>query len=90
MIRGFVGAVGTAGVIFIVMAALAWLALPFGHPVYAVIIPPLVAVGVVYAALRLRGDRYPSIRENVEAAPAGRPRQGDEGRLGHTSDDPAA
>ncbi len=53
-----------AGGVFIALAAMAWLALPLGHPVYAVVIPPLILAGVVIAAIRLRrGPRHPSIRE---------------------------
>jgi hypothetical protein len=36
MITGFRGATGTAGVLFMALAALAWLALPLAHPVYTV------------------------------------------------------
>jgi hypothetical protein len=65
MISGFRGATGTAGVVFIALAALAWLALPLAHPVYAAVIPPLIAAGAVFAAIRLRrGPRHPSIRED--------------------------
>ncbi len=64
MISGFRGATGTAGVIFIALAALAWLALPLAHPVYAAVVPPLLVAGAVFAAIRLRrGPRHPSIRE---------------------------
>ena len=59
------GAVGTAGAVFIVLAALAWFALPFGHPVYAVFIPPIIAAGGVYAALRMRRPSHPSLREST-------------------------
>jgi hypothetical protein len=41
LIIGFRGATGTAGIVFLLLAAIVWLALPFGHPVYAVVIPPL-------------------------------------------------
>ena len=74
MIRGFKGAIGTAGVAFISLAALVWLALPFGHPVYAVVIPPLIIGGVIFAAIRLRRPRHPSIRGGEDArATAGSP-----------------
>jgi hypothetical protein len=63
MIGGFKGAMGTAGVVFIALALLAWLALPSGHPVYAVWIPPLLVAGAVYAVISLRAPRHPSIRE---------------------------
>ena len=68
MITGFRGAVGTAGVVFIALAALAWLALPFGHPVYAVLVPPLIAAGIVFAVIRFRRvPRHPSIREDGDS-----------------------
>jgi hypothetical protein len=67
MITGFRGALGTAGVVFFALAALAWLALPFGHPVYAVFVPPLIVAGLVFARIRLRAPRHPSIRDNRRA-----------------------
>jgi len=32
LITGFSGATGTAGIVFLLLAAIVWLALPFGHP----------------------------------------------------------
>jgi hypothetical protein len=65
MISGLKGSRGAAGGVFIALAAIAWLALPLGHPVYALVIPPLIAGGVVIAAIRLRrGPRHPSIRDH--------------------------
>ncbi len=63
MISGFKGATGTAGVVFVALAALVWLALPLAHPVYAVVIPPpLIVAGAVFAAIWLRdGPRHPSV-----------------------------
>lgn len=52
MITGFKGATGTAGIVFLLLATIVWLALPFGHPVYAVVIPPLIVAGIVYAFMR--------------------------------------
>ena len=44
------------------LTALVWLALPLAHPVYAMVIPPLIVAGAVFAAIRLRrGPRHPSI-----------------------------
>ena len=62
MVTGFRGATGTAGIVFLLLAAIAWLALPFGHPVYAVVIPPLVLAGIVYAFMRARA-RHPSLKQ---------------------------
>jgi hypothetical protein len=45
------------GAAFLALALLAWLALPFGHPAYAVFIPPLLAGGLVLAWMRLRARR---------------------------------
>ncbi len=67
MITGFRGSIGTAGVTFIALALLAYVLLPFGHPVYAVFVPPLIAAGLVYAALRLRAPKHPSIRDHGTA-----------------------
>ncbi len=64
---GFKGAVGSAGVVFAVLAALAWIALPFGHPAYAVFVPPLIVAGLVFAVIRHRAPRHPSIREGEKA-----------------------
>jgi nitrate/nitrite transporter NarK len=69
MPSGFKTAVGSAGVVFIALAALAWVALPFGHPVYAVFVPPLIVAGIVFAIVRHRAPRHPSIRDQ-EGAPA--------------------
>jgi len=63
LITGFKGATGTAGIIFLLLASLAWLALPFGHPVYAVVIPPLIVAGIVYAFMRARTPRHPSLKD---------------------------
>jgi hypothetical protein len=59
MISGFRGATGTAGVVFIALAALAWLALPLAHPVYTLVIPPLIVAGAVLAAIKLRTPTTP-------------------------------
>jgi cytochrome c oxidase subunit IV len=64
LITGFRSATGTAGIIFLVLAAIVWLALPFGHPVYAVVIPPLVLAGIVYAFMRARMPRHPSLKND--------------------------
>jgi hypothetical protein len=65
MISGFRGATGTAGVVFIALAALVWLALPLAHPVYAVVIPPLILAGAAFAAVRIwQGQRHLCIRED--------------------------
>lgn len=60
----FKGAQGTASVAFIVMAAVAWLLLPFAHAVYAVFIPPVIAGGIAFAVWRVRRSRSgpPSVR----------------------------
>jgi hypothetical protein len=62
LITGFRGATGTAGIVFLLLAAIVWLALPFGHPVYAVVIPPLIVAGIVYAFIRARMPRLPSLK----------------------------
>ena len=67
MIRGFKGAVGTAGVLFLLLAAFAWFLLPFAHPVYSILVPPLLAGGAVFAFIRMRRPRRaPSIRSSSE------------------------
>jgi hypothetical protein len=63
LITGFRGATGTAGILFLLLAAIVWLALPFGHPVYALVIPPLVLAGIVYAFMRARAPRRPSLKD---------------------------
>ena len=63
LITGFRGATGTAGIVFLLLAAIVWLALPFGHPVYAVVIPPFVLAGIVYAFIRAREPRHPSLKD---------------------------
>jgi hypothetical protein len=77
MITGFRNSIGTAGVSFLALALLAYLLLPLGHPVYAVFVPPLIVAGLVYAALRLRAPKHPSIRNHgdggVTAAPKDTP-----------------
>lgn len=67
MITGFKGSIGTASVTFIALALLAYLLLPFGHPVYAVFVPPLIVAGLVYAVRRLRASKHPSIRNHGAA-----------------------
>jgi hypothetical protein len=52
-----------AGIVFLFLAAIAWLALPLGHPVYALVIPPLVLAGIVYAFMRARASRHPSLKD---------------------------
>ncbi len=67
MIRGFRGAVGTAGVLFLLLAAFAWFLLPFAHPVYSLLVPSLIAGGAVFAFVRMRKTRrVPSIRPSSE------------------------
>lgn len=58
----FKGAIGTAGAVFFVLAILAYPALSLGHPVYAVFIPPMIVGGIVYAFIRAREPRHPTIR----------------------------
>ena len=62
----FKGATGSASVAFIVMAAVAWILLPFGHPVYAMVLPPVIAAGVAFAVYRVRRARSqpPTIRSH--------------------------
>jgi hypothetical protein len=67
MISRFRGAFGTAGVVYLALAALAWLVFPFGHPVFAVFVPPLIVAGLVFARIRLRTPRAPSVRDNSPA-----------------------
>ena len=77
MITGFRNSIGTASVSFLALALLAYLLLPLGHPVYAVFVPPLIVGGLVYAALRLRAPKHPSIRNHGDggttAIPKGPP-----------------
>jgi hypothetical protein len=68
MITGFKGRIGTSGATFITLALLAYVLLPFGHPAYAVFVPPLIVAGLVYAALRLRTPKHPSIRDHGAAS----------------------
>ena len=63
MLTGFRSATGTAGIVFLLLAAIVWVALPFGHPVYAVVIPPLVIAGIVYAFIRARMPRHSSLKD---------------------------
>ena len=67
MIRGFRGAVGTAGVLFFLLAAFAWFLLPFAHPVYSLLVSPLLIGGAILAFVRVRKTRRaPSIRPSSE------------------------
>ena len=60
----FKRAEGTASVLFIVMAVAGWLLLPFGHPIYAAIVPPVIAAGIALAVWRVRRARSaaPTVR----------------------------
>jgi hypothetical protein len=78
MWSGFRSATGTAGGVFLVLAALAWIALPFGHAVYAVFVPPLIVAGFVFAVIRHRAPRHPSIREDDGDKAAGKTELGRE------------
>src|SRR5262245_23087808 len=51
---GFKDAVGSSSWVFIVLAALAWLLLPFGHPVYMATVVPYLLFGTVLAIKLLR------------------------------------
>lgn len=55
---------GSASVVFILMAAAAWLLLPLAHPVYAALVPPILAGGVAFAVWRVRRGRAepPTVR----------------------------
>ena len=46
---GFRNAVGTSSCLFIVLAALVWLLLPFGHPAYMATVVPTLLLGAVLA-----------------------------------------
>ena len=64
----FKSATGSASVAFIAMALVVWALLPFGHPVYAGVVPPVIAAGVAFAVYRVRRARAatPSIRNHGE------------------------
>ena len=51
---GFQKAVGSSSWLFLVLAALAWLLLPFGHPVYMAVVTPYLILGAVLAIRLLR------------------------------------
>src|SRR5260221_14426147 len=55
----FQTAVGSSSWLFLVLAALAWLLLPFGHPVYMAVVTPCLILGAVLA---LRLLRHPPAR----------------------------
>lgn len=61
MIAGFKDAIGTAGVVFIVMALGSWVALPFVHPVYAALVGPIVIAAAAFAVMRHGEPRHPSL-----------------------------
>jgi hypothetical protein len=60
---GFRDAIGSTSWLFIALAALAWLLLPFGHPVYMATVGPYLVFGAVLAIrlLRRRSERPGSI-----------------------------
>jgi hypothetical protein len=55
----FQKAVGSSSWLFLVLAALAWLLLPLGHPVYMAVVAPYLILGAVLA---LRLLRHPPAR----------------------------
>ncbi len=51
---GFKDAIGSSSWIFIVMAVLVWVLLPFGHPAYVATVVPALLLGAVFAIRLLR------------------------------------
>jgi hypothetical protein len=51
---GFRNAIGSTSWLFIALPALAWLLLPFGHPVYMATVAPYLVFGAVLAIKLLR------------------------------------
>ena len=54
MLTGFKQAIGTASPLFILLAVLAWLLIPFAHPVYVVTVVPSIAAGIALAIWRIK------------------------------------
>jgi hypothetical protein len=54
LLTGFKQAIGSASPLFILLAVLAWLLIPFAHPVYVVTVLPCIAAGVGLAIWRLK------------------------------------
>jgi hypothetical protein len=50
----FSKAVGSSSWLFLVLAALVWLLLPFGHPVYMAVVTPYLILGAVLAVRLVR------------------------------------
>jgi hypothetical protein len=74
LLTGFKDAFGSASWLFIVLAALAWLLIPFAHPVYVVTVVPALMAGVALAVWRhRRGARYPGsiLPRNRQQPPEG-------------------
>jgi hypothetical protein len=51
---GFRDAIGSSSWLFIALAALVWLLLPFGHPAYMATVVPYLLLGTVLAIRLLR------------------------------------
>jgi hypothetical protein len=52
VLTGFRSALGSTSSLFILLASLAWLLIPFGHPVYLVTVVPCLVAGVAFAMWR--------------------------------------
>src|SRR6185503_348040 len=58
----FSNAAGSSSWLFLVLAALVWLLLPFGHPVYMAVVTPYLILGAVLA---IRLLRHPPVRPSA-------------------------
>ena len=56
VLTAFKDAMGTSTVVLFVMAIVAWVLLPFAHPVYVVVVVPCIILGVAYAYWRARSN----------------------------------
>ena len=66
MPTGFKDATGSTSIVMMVMAALAWMLVPFVHPVYGALVPPVLLAGAVLALVRHRRVEHPSLRDPQE------------------------
>jgi peptidoglycan/LPS O-acetylase OafA/YrhL len=69
MMTGFRGAVGTASALFLALAALAWVLIPFAHPVYVVTALPYLLGGILLAIWRLNRRKPEALTVRPYAPP---------------------